>query len=442
MQASISWKKHFTKKHLRDVFSDKISPSTSVGLDKVSTKNFEQFLDENLDIILRKVQNNSYKFTRYKMMLFTKGPAKNPRQICVPTIRDKLVSAVINEILTDVYESKNLTPLPQKTISDIIQYCPAYQCYIKLDIKSFYGSINHKKLIRILKRHIRKKELLHLIENAIQTEALYFPLQKRNKEYLKREKGIPEGLSISNSLANIFLSDVDRKYKSMNNIKYYRYVDDILILANQADLNNVKEEIKADIRALDLELSDNKCGSGSVVNGFEYLGYKFNQGQVSVRESSILKLEQSIEELFKKLNGHNSHYIEWKLNLKITGFVWNQHKYGWLFFYSQITDMTVLFHLDHLIIKLCKRYHGNEKLPNILRIKRFVKSYMEIKNALHKTKYIPNIDGFTIEHKKEILKNIYTIDLTHKTERYIEFAFSKIMRREIRDIERDIQHFS
>ncbi len=104
--------------------------------------------------------------------------------------------------------------------------------------------------------------------------------------------------------------------------------------------------------------------------------------------------------------------------------------------------MTVLFHLDHLINKFCKRYHENKKLSNILRVKRFVKSYMEIKNALHKTKYIPNIDGYTIEHKKEILKNIYTIDLTHKTERYIEFAFSKIMRREIRDIERDIQHFS
>lgn len=442
MQASKSWKKRFTKKHLRNVFNDKISQSTSVGLDRVSTKNFEQFLDENLEIILRKIQNNSYKFTRYKMMLFTKGPTKNPRQICVPTIRDKLVSAVINEILTDVYERKNLTPLPQNTINDIIQTCPAYQCYIKLDIKSFYGSINHEKLIRLLKCHIRKKELLHLIENAIQTEALYFPLQKRNKEYLKREKGIPEGLSISNSLANIFLSNIDRKYESMNNIKFYRYVDDILILANQSDLNNIKEKIEADIRALDLELSNNKCDSGSVVNGFEYLGYKFNRGQVSVRESSVLKIEQSVEELFKKLNGHNNHYIEWKLNLKITGFVWNQHKYGWLFFYSQITDMTVLFHLDHLIIKLCKRYHGNEKLPNILRIKRFVKSYMEIKNALHKTKYIPNIDGFTIEHKKEILKNIYTIDLTHKTERYIEFAFSKIMRREIRDIERDIQHFS
>lgn len=192
MQASKSWKKHFTKKHLRDIFNEKIVSSTSVGLDKVSVKNFYQSLDENLEIILRKVQNNSYKFTRYKMLLFTKGPAKNPRQICVPTIRDKLVSAVINDILTDVYERKNLTPLPQNIISDIIHNCPSYQYYIKLDIKSFYGSISHEKLIRILKRHIRKKELLHLIENAIQTEALYFPLQKRNNEYLKREKGIPD----------------------------------------------------------------------------------------------------------------------------------------------------------------------------------------------------------------------------------------------------------
>jgi len=67
---------------------------------------------------------------------------------------------------------------------------------------------------------------------------------------------------------------------------------------------------------------------------------------------------------------------------------------------------------------------------------------MEIRKALHKTRYVPNIDQFTIEHKKEILESIYTVDLDKMTERNIEFEFSKIMKREIRDIERDIQHFS
>ena len=442
MQASKSWKKHFTKKHLRGIFNDKIVSNASVGLDKVSVKNFDQSLDENLDIILRKVNNASYKFTHYKMLLFSKGPNKNPRQICIPTIRDKLVSAVINEILTDVYEKKNLTPLPHVIINNIIRNCGSYQCYIKLDISGFYGSICHEQLIRIIKRYVRKKEILHLIENAIQTEALYYPLQARSEKCLKRKIGVPEGLSISNSLANIYLMGIDEKYQSMHHIKYYRYVDDILIFTNQEDSEAIKEEIQNDINKLSLKLSENKCGSGFINEGFQYLGYRFELGKVSVRENSVLKIEQSIEDLFKKFNGKNTRYIEWKLNLKITGFVWDQHKYGWLFFYSQITDMSVLFHLDSLIQRFCQRYSNKGKSTDQLKVKRFVRTYMEIRKALHKTKYVPNIDQFTVEHKKEILKSIYSVDLEKMTERNIEFEFGKIMKREIRDIERDIQHFS
>ena len=50
--------------------------------------------------------NDSYHFTRYKQLLFTKGPAKLPRAICVPTLRDKLTASVLNELLVGVYGDK------------------------------------------------------------------------------------------------------------------------------------------------------------------------------------------------------------------------------------------------------------------------------------------------------------------------------------------------
>ena len=71
-------------------------------MDKITPKKFDQTLDENIDIILRKVKNNSYSFTRYKMQVSSKGPDKNPRIICIPAMRDKLVAAILNEILIDI----------------------------------------------------------------------------------------------------------------------------------------------------------------------------------------------------------------------------------------------------------------------------------------------------------------------------------------------------
>ena len=54
MQASYLWKKLFTKKHLKARYEEKIKNKPSIGLDKVSPKKFEETLDENFEIIIRK----------------------------------------------------------------------------------------------------------------------------------------------------------------------------------------------------------------------------------------------------------------------------------------------------------------------------------------------------------------------------------------------------
>lgn len=61
-----------------------------------------------------------------------------------------------------------------------------YTHFIKLDVKSFYGSINQDKLIKIIKRKIHKPEIISIIWNAIRTEALLYPIKEKTvkrKEY-------------------------------------------------------------------------------------------------------------------------------------------------------------------------------------------------------------------------------------------------------------------
>ena len=62
--------------------------------------------------------------------------------------------------------------------------------------------------------------------------------------------------------------------------------------------------------------------------------------------------------------------------------------------------------------------------------------------ALHETKYIPNLDNLKLEDKKKILSDVYRMNLSEKEERFIEIQFRKIMKREIRDIEKDIENIS
>ncbi len=275
-----------------------------------------------------------------------------------------------------------------------------------------------------------------MIQNAIETESLSYPVKEKANRH-KRELGIPEGLPISNSLANIYLANLDKKYSAVSKIKYYRYVDDILILLNREHLQVVKKAIVKDLKRLWLKTND-KNEDGEISQGFEYLGYFLSASGITVRNSSVLKVEQSLEELIIKMKKEPPEYTEWKLNLKITEFIYGGNKYGWMFFYSQISDTILLFRLDNLIENLLVRYGVD---PSAKR-KRFIRTYHEIRQALHTTSYVPNFDKYTIEDKRRVVSRVYKQDFSKADENTVEDFFAKIISKEIRDIEKAIQAFS
>lgn len=380
--------------------------------------------------------NGTYSFTRYRQLLIVKSADKPPRSICIPTIRDKLTLSLTNDVLYDVYGRICMTPMPQILINNIISNLGKYSHFIKIDIKSFYSSINQENFLKILKVKIRKKEIISLIEDAITATSI--SVSAKSRFVTRRVKGIPEGLPISNSLANLYMKNIDLKYRKIPEIEYFSYVDDILILLNEEKFHFIKQMIEKDIVKLDLSINE-KRDEGKVENGFTYLGYSINPRIISVKESSIIKFEQSLEQLFRDVKiSNNIAYVEWKISLKVTGFVINNHKYGWLFFYSQINDLNLLFHLDSLVKKFSKRYLSYDSL----KFKRFVRAYHEIRQSLKNTKYIPNFDIYTIENKMDVLGKIYGIGVETMTKQEIEEKFSNIISREIQEFEKDVQDLS
>lgn len=435
------WNIVFQKQHLLDLYNEKIRNKDTIGLDFVSVEAFSQQLNEQIETIERKCEDCTYHFTSYRQLLISKGAEKPPRCISIPTVRDKIVLSAINEIIIGVYGVKQaITPMPQMIIQDIMDAVQSkkYDTFIKIDIKSFYASINHKKLLKKIKAKIRKKELYTLIENAIKTDTHTTDSKGECKE---REKGVPEGLSISNALANLYLNELDKKFSSGGSVyQYWRYVDDILLLTNKEYATKLKSDIERELKKLKLTNEPKKTKTGSIDDGFEYLGYTIKGNSVSVRKSSIVKLERTLEDIFRhyKLSkDHNEEYLRWKINLKISGFIVEDNKYGWVFFYSQINNLQCLYHLDWFLQKMSARYSVDYN-----QFKRFVRAYHEIKNAIHETRYIINIDKMTIAEKREIVKQVYKEDIDDKDDEWVNRRFRKLMNREKRDIQRDVQAFS
>jgi RNA-directed DNA polymerase len=432
---------YFTTNKLRSIYFEDIQNKTSVGIDRINRESFEKKLNENISIISRKVNNNTYKYSFYKQKLISKGKDKYPRIISIPTIRDKITLRTINKILIKIYFdiiNKNAVHTIINNIKNEL-ITKTYDSYIRLDIENYYPSINHAILFKILHRKIRKIEIFELIQKAVKQKTL-----ANTKDYvIILDKGVPQGLSISNSLSNIYLIDFDKAHINNKNYKYFRFVDDILILCNEEKLIKLKTKFQSDLNKLKLTLNNEKCGNGFINNGFTYLGYKFSSKGISVRDSSVDKLKESIIKIitsYRYSKMKNLKILEWRLNLRISGCKFENKKYGWLFFFSQIDDLHLLFHLDWFVLKILKQYKIN---INNLKVKKFTRSYKEIINNLSKTKYIIDFDKYYIDMKRELLRDVFLISNEQiLTDDQIGIIFRDKIFNSVKILEEDIQQGS
>lgn len=442
MNAARYFRRYFSPKRLKIIYSDKIKYRATVGMDRITPAAFENKLDENVQLISQKVLSAKYKFTRYREVLISKGRGKEPRVISIPTIRDKLALSAYHQFLQASFGATIQEPLLHTIVGDITQEVLSGHLngYVKIDITHFYASIDHHLLLKKVKKKIRKAEAIHFLEEAISTETIArvgsTPIRGKHK------CGVPEGLSISNILADIYLSDFKEKVCSLYDVCFYRYVDDILILCNALDAGKIKDfcvkTLKDDYI---LDANEKKTMFGEIVNGVPFLGYMFFGNKVGIRPSAGEKLEASIEELFRlrKRQTISPQVFIWRLNLRITGCILDSKKYGWLFYYSQLTDLSILFHLDWFVGHLFSRY-GIEKPKDI---KRFVRSYHEITKNVSRSSYIVNADRYSLEEKAEILSEIYGQKKFNKKDaQTVDNLFKAAMFKEVQRLEYDIQNFS
>ena len=164
---------------------------------------------------------------------------------------------------------------------------------------------------------------------------------------------------------------------------------------------------------------------------------------MSVRKSIINKYEHSLENAISEFakkpeTKRNYDLFIWKLNMKITGCIHEHKKFGWMFFYSQITDLQLLKHYDWLISKLFQRFRISKPAGGI---KSFFRTFHEIKHNLNNSNYFLNTDRMTADEMGDILQQKFEYQVPVKEEDIREKFFSVIYR-SLKELEKDIQFFS
>jgi RNA-directed DNA polymerase len=166
-----------------------------------------------------------------------------------------------------------------------------YTDVVDADLQAYFDPIPHDALMARVVTKVIDGKVLDLLDGWLKADIL------KGLERWTPAMGSPQGAVISPLLANIYLDPLD-KLMAQRGFRMVRYADDFVVLCkSRQDADAALAEVRTWVTANGLMLHPTKTQVGDCRipgHGFEFLGYRFEAGQRTVRKKSLDKLKDSI----------------------------------------------------------------------------------------------------------------------------------------------------
>lgn len=254
---------------------------------------------ENEDLV-DKLLNLKYKTSKYS--LYKIYEPKERIIYRLPYYPDRIAHHAIMNVVKDIWtksfihntysciEGRGIHLCASNLKRDLRKYPNETTYCLKLDIKKFYPSIPHNGLKECIRKKIKDKDFLIILDEIIDsTDSVRNTSSKLTG---KEGVGVPIGNYLSQYFANLYLSELDHLCKEELKCKfYYRYADDIVILSNDKDfLHKVLIYIKLYIHTIGLKVKDNYQIYPVDSRGINFVGYVFYHTHALIRKSIKYKI--------------------------------------------------------------------------------------------------------------------------------------------------------
>lgn len=429
---------------LRKIYDGRVEHSSGRGRDGITARDLREHDPAIFERLAEKLRTGKHSFTPYREKLVLKGADSKPRQISIATARDRVALRALTEFLYAVFPESRPT-IPHAVVSRVARSLTQqdFTGFVRGDIAGFYPSVPHALLERELRGRIRKRAAIDVLLKAVRTPTV---ADGEGTPISGPSQGVPQGLAISNALANIALASLDRHFSERNDLAYFRYVDDVLILCAKGDTSILLEELTAVASQDGFKVhpptpNSVKTTLGSPESGISYLGYIFLPSKITVTPKSLRNVESRIaRELaaYRREQRQGIAYAEaratWRINLAITGCRFKGADKGWLPYYRQLTDLSLLKRLDALVARLASRagLHGVE-------IKSFTKAYWHLSRGAGPRFYRPDFDQMNKQQRQEVVALLQpSLDLTVTPDSEIDHLFWKLVGKLVRTYENDV----
>ena len=346
------------------------------GVDRITARDIEaRGVEHFLKDLRRRLSKEIYRPAPVRRVQIPKNGRPNEfRNLGVPTIEDRIVQAMILQIIEPLFEARfrdtsvGFRPgrgvhMGREMLLSKLNEDREFRYVIETDIKACFDRLSHAKLLRQLSRRIEDTQVMNLIKMHLKAGA-----QEKGR-YIRVRCGVPQGSLLSPLLSNVALAQMDEYYgkgSRKNQFWCLRYADDSVILC-RGSLSSVREERRNLDRFLKHRLGVKLSGEKTMLTSLTksgsrvgFVGYDFTRGssgdfQLEIPEAKITSFLGSLKVRMSSM----SYRIDESQMLSQV----NSRLLGWGNFYQTTANATeVFFEIDRFIFELVMQWLQNKVL--------------------------------------------------------------------------------
>ena len=291
----------------------------SPGIDGITINGLKiNGIEPLLTEIQSELKTRTYKPSALKRVYIPKANGKQ-RPLSIPTVKDRITQAAIKIIIEPIFESgfepNSFGFRPDKSahnaVDEIVKYLN-FGCenIIDADISACFDNIDKHKLMEQVARRISDGAMLHIIRQFLDAGIM------EDNEIHTQDRGTPQGSPLSPLLANIYLDQLDKKWKQSGLWKgekahLIRYADDLLILVG-GNPEFPYTKFQNIIEGLGLTLNSEKTRLVEAERGFDFLGFRFVRQYSQWKKKRVTrwfpspKSEEKIRDRILNLTGNSA----------------------------------------------------------------------------------------------------------------------------------------
>ncbi len=260
----------------------------SGGVDGQSLEAFGGQLSEQLEQLRQELKDDGYQPQPVRQVPILKAGGKpgEQRMLGIPTVRDRVCQqALLNRlepIFEPVFDEANFGYRRGRSTKDAMRKVwkeiQSGRRIVDADLKDFFGSLDHEKLLTLVAQRIADGRVLRLIPGAAQGGKLWpgAAFSNRARDSARRGSLVP-------AASNVLLTPFDREMRRKG-YQLTRWADDWVITCKSAAQARAAVAAAGKIlEQLGVQLHPRKTRIVHVQNGFEFLGYKIKRGQGRMR---------------------------------------------------------------------------------------------------------------------------------------------------------------